>query len=74
MKYPFSIDTVKMDSHKFVGLFGLVELVGLVGLVASDLHPDDGVDEEEHGDQQNDIRKSLRTLQCCRIVNSLYCM
>ena len=33
--------------------------------VAKDLHPDDGVDEEQHGDQENDVRKSFETLHEC---------
>ena len=30
--------------------------------VPKDLHPDDGVDEEEHGDQQDDVRERLEGL------------
>lgn len=30
--------------------------------ISEDLHPDDGVDEEEHSDQEADIRESLEIL------------
>lgn len=32
---------------------------GSVQIVASHLHPDDGVDEEQHGDKQADVRQGL---------------
>ena len=34
---------------------------GPAGRVATHLHPNDGVDEEQHGDEQADIWQSLKT-------------
>lgn len=34
---------------------------GSVQLVTSHLHPNDGVDEEQHGDKQADVWQGLKT-------------
>lgn len=36
--------------------------------VRAHLHPDDGVDEEYHGDEESDIRQSLREREKVRLV------
>ena len=35
--------------------------VGQEGQAAEELHPDDGVDEEQHSHQHADVRQGLRT-------------
>ena len=40
----------------------VVFCVRIESYVSEDLHSDDGVDEKQHGDQQNDVRQSLKGL------------
>ena len=54
------------EEHQDAGSEGMevdvsvVLCVRIESNVAKDLHPDDGVNEEQHGNEQDDIRQSLK--------------
>ena len=40
----------------------IVLIIRIESNVSEDLHSDDGINEEQHGDEQNDIRQSFEWL------------